>query len=339
MGAIDHCHRHVNRAAVTLIELMTSLAIISILLSLLLPAVQASREASRMVACQSNLRQFTSISADQSNIQNRLPESRFWLDSPIVEDRCWGRTIAPYYQSKNSNAWVNGKYGFDPMNQIELEIAPPSLLCPSSPPVVWLRNIPKALKQTNDPTISVQTSDYRGNLGICRPLGDNMFGNGPFSILTGGASPRSQASVTDGLSNTIYGWETVGAKSATMQDKNRIVLSDWGHEAIALEFELGRELTVGSTASSTTLGYHRAWCGTASGWIVVDSLFPIPPNRRITELYLHANWFGGPFSLHPNAINVSYADGSIRPLNRNIGLDTLASLVTKDDGIATNNDD
>jgi type II secretory pathway pseudopilin PulG len=51
------CPRRVVRGGFTVIELVTVVGIISILIALLLPAIQSAREASRRASCQSNLHQ------------------------------------------------------------------------------------------------------------------------------------------------------------------------------------------------------------------------------------------------------------------------------------------
>ena len=62
-----------NRKALTLLELLLVLAIIGVLIALLLPAVQAAREASRRTKCTSNLRQLALALHEYEAVHKVLP--------------------------------------------------------------------------------------------------------------------------------------------------------------------------------------------------------------------------------------------------------------------------
>jgi prepilin-type N-terminal cleavage/methylation domain-containing protein len=112
----------VTRAAFTLVELLVVIAIIGVLVALLLPAVQAAREAARRSQCQNNMKQTGLATLNYENAQGELPPA-FWSETKtaagsgraeIVESSTL-TYVLPYIEQGNlANQWDWDKTWHDP---------------------------------------------------------------------------------------------------------------------------------------------------------------------------------------------------------------------------------
>src|SRR5947209_6197460 len=80
----------------TLIELLVVIAVIGVLIGLLLPAVQRSREAANRLKCQNNLKQIALACTLHENATGRFPPSRL-----AGESQSWAWIILPQLEQDN----------------------------------------------------------------------------------------------------------------------------------------------------------------------------------------------------------------------------------------------
>jgi prepilin-type N-terminal cleavage/methylation domain-containing protein len=122
-----------NRQAFTLVELLVVIAIIGILVALLLPAVQAAREAARRIQCTNNLKQIGIALHNYHDTHKNFPPGRLRI---LVDGqgRCFSAYahLLPFLEANNLFQQIN--FNFNPedaVNAVALEQTIPYFLCPS----------------------------------------------------------------------------------------------------------------------------------------------------------------------------------------------------------------
>ena len=131
--------RHRYHKAFTLVELLVVIAIIGILIALLLPAVQAAREAARRISCANNLCQVALAVENYNMAYFVYPPGTIDEKGPIVNEaegyhHNWISQLLPYMERWPTYQHINFDAGvYDQSNAQVRQVYMNAFLCPSSP--------------------------------------------------------------------------------------------------------------------------------------------------------------------------------------------------------------
>lgn len=237
-----------KRSAFTLVELLVVIAIIGVMVGLLLPAVQAAREAARRMQCSNNMKQIGLAIHNYHDTFRQMPANHgLRTDLPSTgrphSGVSWMTVILPQLeQSSAADAIIYEGTDFSedsiiPNRNWELmsRTNVPTYNCPSS--ALERFRIQETSQATRDfdpdapDTYEVQIPDYVASVGYYNPPGSNVFSwdryyantatwswgwlqdDGFLSMLNNRFRERRFSSVLDGLSNTI----AVGEHGAWLQ--------------------------------------------------------------------------------------------------------------------------
>jgi prepilin-type N-terminal cleavage/methylation domain-containing protein len=335
-----------HRTGFTLVELLVVIAIIGVLVSLLLPAVQAAREAARRLQCQNNLHNLALAVLNYESSRGALPPSN---DAPLTgpnRDRVnlrsgtqlsWIVRILPYLEQQQ----LYDQFDLDvSVSRQDTTLSPTSaqpalLMCPSD--------------------------DARGKfLEFSRLTGQLAFGKGNYAayaspehvecqaVAKGSLIYRPQplAAIQDGTSRTVMLTE-VRTRSQTRDQRGAWAAAWVGASVLGVDMHGTNRVTrICHQNSPPSYLPNPIW-----------SQFALVPNSGVgpdlprDDIYYCTNsaeadlqgmpcWnnrgdtSAAPRSQHLGGVNAAHVDGSVLWLANEIDPAILGSVVCVDDGLA-----
>ncbi len=305
-----------RRVGFTLVELLVVIAIIGVLVALLLPAVQAAREAARRSSCSNNLKQLALALHNHHDTYGKFPAGNVNCSGSSFPNcgtgyayggphkSTWTLDILPFLEADNlyNNYDQSQPTDRDNVNKAVGQTNMSAYVCPSD-----INTTSLARPESGPRPFDYAPGSYRAVSGLTVTRGGPHFdeGNsldqrnrGLLHVVYGDKSEETMASVTDGTSNTLM----VGEYHTTTHNTRRTF---WAYGYTSYN------------QSSITAGSPNA--------------FGVPDFDKCVSggLNNHSNDCKRAFaSLHPGIVNFALVDASVRSVPVTIDRTVLNASAT-----------
>ena len=296
-----------QRRGFTLVELLVVVAVIGVLVALLMPAVQAAREAGRRGQCGSQMRQIGLALHNYHDINRLFPPGSIFLGTCCSDESytSWTISLLPYLeQGPLHERYNHNETNESPFNQFVREQFVPVYACPSDPKT-RVPDVPET-GPAKDLRLLYMPGSYRGVGG--RSDGSGWWDNYPqyltlprhwagvLHVVDGRLSPERFSTIADGTAYTLM---------------------------------------VGEYATKSRIKRRTFWAYSYASYNKSDV---VPESRTLINDFDRCTALGGMGgiqacsrgwgSFHPGVVQFLFVDSSVRPVSRQVHMPLLAEAAT-----------
>ncbi len=293
-----------RRSGFTLIELLVVIAIISVLIGLLVPAVQRVREAASRLKCKNNLHQ---IGLALHNYHDRMGAFPPGYKTQIASDNSdlgpgWGWGAFLLDDIEQGNLQRNIRFDLqvsDPANAAVRVVPIPIFVCPSEPRTGTFT----VVDANGNGICDVARGSYTAINGVLGVSSDAWDNNGAFIRNQG----MRIADIKDGLSTTLM----VGERATSMSSSTWTGAVTNGVVPAVRYTNVSDQLANAELASALVLSH--------------GSQDHLPNNPLVFDADATS-------SFHIQGVNFLFGDGSVQSINNSINGMTYEALLTRANG-------
>ncbi len=289
-----------RRGAFTLVELLVVIAIIGIMVGLLLPAVQAAREAARRMSCQNNLKQMALAIHNYDSVFKQFPTvnanntlsggSLFTAILPLIE------------KSQEFELYDFALSNSHPTNQAVTGQQIPFFLCPSSP---LRRPVPGC-----DQDSGRAPGNYGASIG--------SLDYDQYWAFQGRPRPSLNGAIV--YSDTIDG--RTRFRDFLDGTSQTLMIGETAYNLPDYKFSGGE--CIGQSRFSFTY-----WSNPFPGSTGITTQYAFNPNDRAEDGMYDSGWVRSFRSDHVGGVQFAWADGSIHFISDSIDASLLDALATR----------